>query len=168
MKKLILLLLPLSFHLLAYSQLPAKRTDSIVNTIELKKSLTLNVVSDTFPTVNPRVVNIESVKFYSSKNKLLKVIFSGYYHRKDSTSDNILTDYDIFYFNNDVMIKVISKDFDLSPPKDLQLYLNENHLKKFLSKKTQNLSKFDGANYYIELGYNLLNEFKLLNQNKPR
>ena len=168
MKKVILLLFLLGFYILGYSQAPAKRIDSLINLIESKKTLTVNLVSDTFPTLNSTVVNIESVKFYSSKNKLQKVIFSAYYHRKDSTSDNILTDYDIFYFNNDLMIKIISKDFDQSPPKDLQLYLNENHLKKFLSKKTQSFSKYDGANYFIELGYSLLNEFKLLNQNKPK
>jgi hypothetical protein len=35
-------------------------------------------------------------------------------------------------------------------------------LKKYLSKETQNHSKYDGTKYFIELGYNLLNEFKLL------
>src|SRR5688572_28758730 len=108
MKKVTLLLFPLSFYMVGYSQLPSKRTDSIVKVIESKKTLTVNLVSDTFPTFNSNVVTIESVKFYSSKNKLLKVIFSTYYHRKDSTSNNTLTDYDVFYFNNDVLIKAIS------------------------------------------------------------
>ena len=152
----------LPLFITGFSQTPVKRTDSIVKLIESNKALTVKHVSDTFPTANSKVVNIELVKFYSSKNKLGKVIFSAYYHRKDSTSDNILTDYEVFYFNNDVLIKVISKDFDQSPPKDLQLYLNENNLKKYLSKATMNYSKYAGANYFIELGYNLLDEFKLL------
>jgi uncharacterized protein YcfL len=162
MKKLGLLLLYLSLSIPGFSQGPVKRTDSIVNLIESKKTLTVNLVSDTFPTLNSNLVNIESVKFYSLKNKLLKVIFSVYYYRKDSTKTNIPTDYDVFYFNDDILIKVISKDFDQSPPKDLQIYLNENHLKKYLSKETVNHSKFDGAKYFIELGYNLLDEFKRL------
>ena len=162
MKKLTLLLLFLGLSISVFPQNPAKRTDSIVKVIESNKTLTLKLVSDTFPTFNSNVVNIESVKFYSSKNKLLKVIFSAYYHRKDSTSINTLTDYDVFYFNNDVLIKVISKDFDQSPPKDLQVYLNESHLKKYLAKETLNSSKYAGTKYFIELGYNLLDEFKLL------
>ena len=145
-----------------YSQPPVKRIDSIVKLIESNKTLTLKLAADTFPTSNSNLVNIESVKFYSAKNKLLKVVFSAYYHRKDSTRDNIPTDYDVFYFNNDLLIKVISKDFDQSPPKDLQLYLDEKHLKKYLSKQTLNQSKFNGANYFVELGYNLLAEFKRL------
>lgn len=162
MKKLALLLFSLSFYILGHSQIPVKRTDSLVTLIESRKTLTVNLVSDTFPTFNSNVVNIESVKFYSSKNKLLKVIFSAYYHRKDSTRNNMLTDHDIFYFNNDVLIKAISKDFDQSPPKDLQLYLNESHLKKYISKETLNYSKYAGTKYFIELGYNLLDEFKRL------
>jgi len=140
----------------------------MVNLIESRKTLTIKLVSDTFPTSTSNLVNVESVKFYSSKNKLQKVIFSAYYHRKDSTRDNIPTDYDVFYFNNDLLIKVISKDFDQSPPKDLRLYLDEKHLKKYLSKQTLNHSKYEGPNYFIELGYSLLDEFKLLNQNKPK
>ncbi len=162
MKKLTLLLFGFSFYILGYSQTPAKRTDSIVKVIESNKTLTVKLVSDTFPTFNSKVVNIESVKFYSLKNKLLKVIFSAYYHRKDSTTNNILADYDVFYFNNDVLIKVVSKDFDQSPPKDLQFYLNESHLKKYLAKETLNQSKYAGTKYFIELGYNLLDEFKRL------
>ena len=162
MKKLTLLLLFVSLFILGFPQTPVKRTDSIVKLIEANKTLLVKLVSDTFPTANSNVVNIESVKFYSSKNKVLKVIFSVYYHRKDSTSDNFLTEYEVFYFNNDVLIKVISKDFDQSPPKDLQLYLNENHLKKYLSKQTLNSSKYAGVNYFIELGYILLEEFKQL------
>jgi hypothetical protein len=162
MKKLILLLIPLSSCLPGYSQIPVKRTDSIVNSIESKKGLTVNNVSDTFPTVNANVVIIERVNFYSVKGKLLKVLFSSEYFRRDSVKNNILTQHEIFYFNNDVLIKVISKDFDETPPKDLKIYLNESHLKKYLSKQTLNSTRFDGANYFIELGYNLLEEFKQL------
>jgi len=162
MKKLTLLLLFLSLFTTGFPQTSAKRIDSIVKVIESNKTLTLKLVSDTFPTFNSTVVNIESVKFYSSKNKVQKIIFSAYYHRLDSTSNNILADYDVFYFNNDVLIKVISKDFDQSPPKDLQLYLNESHLKKYIAKETLNYSKYAGAKYFIELGYNLLDEFRRL------
>ena len=162
MKKLALLLLFISFFKTGFPQSPAKRTDSMVNLIESKKTLTVKLLSDTFPTFNGNVVSIESVKFYSSKNKLQKVIFSAYYHRKDSTRNNILADYDVFYFNNDILIKVISKDFDQSPPKDLKVYLNESHLKKYLAKETLNSSKYSGTKYFIELGYNLLDEFKRL------
>ena len=148
-----------------YSQIPnIKRIDSIVSTIEFKKALKLNVVSDTFPTVNPDVVTIESVKFHSTKNKLLKVIFSTYYYNKGPAKSNILAQYEVFYFYNDSLIKVISKDFDLSPPKDLQYYLNEKHLKKYVSKETMNASRYEGVNYFIELGYNLLNEFKTVSK----
>jgi|GEM_PF-2058074 len=168
MKKVTLLLLSLPLFIAGFSQGPVKRTDSMVNLIESRKTLTIKLVSDTFPTSTSNLVNVESVKFYSSKNKLQKVIFSAYYHRKDSTRDNIPTDYDVFYFNNDLLIKVISKDFDQSPPKDLRLYLDEKHLKKYLSKQTLNHSKYEGPNYFIELGYSLLDEFKLLNQNKPK
>ena len=162
MKKLTLLLLLLSLFISAFPQASQKRTDSLVRIIESNKTLTLKLVSDTFPTYNSKVVNIESVKFYSSKNKLRKVIFSAYYQSKDSTRINTLTDYDVFYFNDDVLIKVISKDFDQSPPKDLPVYLNESHLKKYLAKETLNASKYAGTKYFIELGYNLLDEFKLL------
>jgi hypothetical protein len=167
MKKLILLLIAFSLYTTGYSQLPApKKIDSIVKLIESKKDLVLKAISDTFPTANPKIVMIESVKFYSSKNKLVKVAFSGYYHRKDSVMNNIITDNDVYYFNDDVMIKVISKDYDQSPPKDLQLYLNEKHLKKYQAKETQFADKFDGVNYFIELGYNLLGEFRYLNKTK--
>ena len=163
MKKLILLLLLSGIYIFGYSQIPvAKRIDSIVKLIESKKDLTLKALSDTFPTANPKIVSIESVKFYSSKNKLVKVAFSSYYHRKDSIMNNITTDQDVYYFNDDILIKVVSKDYDQSPPKDLQVYLNEKHLKKYLAKETQFADKFDGANYFIELGYNLLAEFKYL------
>ena len=167
MKKLILLFLLISNSVFGYSQIPvAKRIDSIIKGIESKKDLTLKALSDTFPTVNPKVVNIESVRFYSSKNKLVKVAFSGYYHRKDSVMNNITTDQDIYYFNDDVLIKVVSKDYDESPPKEMQFYLNEKHQKKYLAKETQFADKFQGVNYFIELGYNLLAEFKYLTKNK--
>ena len=146
---------------MGYSQIPVKRTDSIVNSIEAKKALTVNVVSDTFPVSYSELLMIETVKFYSLKNKLLKVIFSVNYYSKDSTRNNIPTDHDVFYFSNDILIKVISKDFDQSPPKDLLLYLNEKHLKKYVSKETINSRKYEGVNYFIELGYNLLDEYKL-------
>lgn len=162
MKKGILLLISLGLYILGYSQIPTKRIDSIVNSIESKKALPAKVLSDTFPTANAGVVSIESVKFFSSKNKLQKVIFSAHYHSKDSTRNDMLTDYDVFYLSNDVLIKVISKDFDQSPPKDVQFYLNEKHLKKYLAKETQYFSKYEGVNYFIELGYNLLEEFKFL------
>jgi hypothetical protein len=151
-----------SLFIPGFPQGQIKRTDSLVNLIDAKKTLTINLVADTFRTANSNLVTLESVKFYSLKNKLLKVIFSVYYYRKDSTRTNIPTDYDIFYFNDDLLIKVISKDFDQSPPKDLQIYLNENHLKKYLSKETVSHSKFDGVKYFIELGYNLLDEFNRL------
>ena len=148
-----------------YSQiLNTKRIDSIISTIESKKTLTLNTVADTFPTVNSDVVTVESVRFYSAKNKLLKVIFSSYYYNKGPAKSNILAQYEVFYFYNDSLIKAISKDFDLSPPKDFQYYLTDKHLKKYVSKETINASRYDGANYFVELGYNLLNEFKNLPQ----
>ena len=162
MKRLVLLLLPLSISLTGYSQILVKRTDSIVNSIDAKKTLTVASVSDTFPVSYSKLLSIENVKFYSAKGTLLKVIFTTYYLGKDSTKTNILTEYDVFYFNKDLLIKVISKDFDQSPPKDMQFYLNERHLKKYVSKETINSSKYEGANYFIELGYNLLEEFKLL------
>jgi len=162
---MILLFITFGLYILGYSQLPSpKKIDSIVKLIDSKKDLVLKALSDTFPTANPKVMTIESVKFYSSKNKLVKVVFSGYYHRKDSVMNNIVTDSDVYYFNDDILIKVISKDYDLSPPKDMQLYLNEKHLKKYLAKETQFADKFDGVNYFIELGYNLLAEFKYLNK----
>lgn len=166
MKKVIPALLLFSFCLSGYAQVPQKRIDSIVNLIESTNTFALNTVSDTFPTQGSDLLTIESVKFYSSKNKLAKVIFSGYYHRKESATNNIPADYDIFYFSDNVLIKVISKDFDHTPPKDLQFYLNEKHRKKYLSKQTQYFSKFDGINYFIELGYNLLEEFKFLTRSK--
>ena len=169
MKKLVLISIGLISYVLGSSQLPVKRTDSLVNSIESNKTLTIKVVSDTFPLSNSSsLVTIESVKFYSLKNKLLKAIFSAYYHSKDSTKNNILTEYETFYFNNDLLIKVNAKDFDESPPKDLQFYLNEKHLKKYLAKETLNFTKYDGVNYFIELGYNLLEEFKQLIKNKPK
>lgn len=166
MKKIILLLFPLSFFLLGYSQPPVKRIDSIVNTIESKKNLILNAVSDTFPTVNPDVSTIESVKFHSAKNKLNKVFFSCYYHSKDPAKDNTLIQFDIFYFYNDSLIKVISRDFDETPPKNIQFYIGEKEFKKYLGVKSRNFGKHDGANYYIDLGNALLEEFKQLIKNK--
>jgi hypothetical protein len=163
MKKVLLFLLPVTFCITGYSQLPVpKRIDSIVNSIESKKGLILKVVSDTFPVPNSKMVTIENVKFYSSNNKLLKVIFSAYYHLTDATKADVPADYDVYYFNKDVLIKVVTKDFDLSPPKDLQFYLNEKHQKKYLAKETQYADKYQGADYFVELGYNLLGEFKFL------
>lgn len=117
MKKLVLLLIPMILFLIGDSQITAKRTDSIVRLIESKKPLTVSVVSDTFPVSYADLSMIESVKFYSSKNKLVKVIFSDYYCGKDSTRNNVPTGYDVFYFSDDVLIKVISRDFDQSPQK---------------------------------------------------
>ena len=162
MKRMVMLLIPLSLYQIGYSQIPVKRTDSIVNSIESKKTLTVNSVSDTFPVSYSKLLTIENVKFYSAKGKLLKAIFTTYYYGKDSAKTNIPTEYDTFYFNNDVLIKVIAKDYDQSPPKDLPFYLNERHLKKYVSKETINSSKYEGPNYFIELGYNLQDEFKVL------
>lgn len=164
MNKFFLLVFSFWCYLLGYSQVPAKRIDSIVTTIEAKKTLTVNVVADTFLVANSDLVNIESVKFYSAKGNLNKIIFSAYFHRKDSTRNNITAEYEVFYFNNDILIKVISRDFDQSPPKDLHFYLGEKEKKKFDSKETMNFSKYDGVNYFIEFGYVLLIEFKQLNQ----
>ena len=167
MKKMGPLLVTFSLYIVGHSQLPSpKRIDSLIRVIESRKDLIVKVVTDTFPTESPSLLNIETVKFYSSKNKLVKVIFAGYYHRKDSVMKNETSDNDIFYFNNDLLIKVTSKDFDQSPPKDLQFYLNEKHQKKYLAKETQFFNKYEGINYFIELGYNLLAEFNYLSKPK--
>lgn len=162
MMKLAILSLILCIKLPGMSQLQLKRLDSIANSIDAKKTLTLKVVSDTFRIPNAGFVNIENVKFYSLKGKLQKAIFSTYYHQKDSSRTNILTGYEVFYFNNDLLIKVTSKDFDQTPPKDLQFYLNERDLKKYMAKQTTRANRYDGANYFVEIGYNLLDEFKAL------
>lgn len=164
MKKIITFFFLILLYITGQSQLPSpKKIDSLVKTIESKKDLIVKSVSDTFPTANSKIMAIESLKFYVSKNKLVKIVFSGYYNRKDSV-DNVVTAHDVYYFTNDVLIKVISKNFDESPPRDVQFYLNERDQKKYQSKATINAGKFDGANYYIETGYNLLNEFKSSNQ----
>jgi hypothetical protein len=148
----------------ATTQPVVKHIDSLVKIIESKRTLTVNVVADTFPIAHSNLLRIERLQFYSTNNKLAKVISSRGHHAKDSTVKNIQTRFDVFYFNNDILIKVISNDFDQSPPANIQFYLNETHRKKFLSKATKNFSKYEGANYFIESGYTLLNEFKLLNQ----
>ena len=144
-----------------YSQIPnIKRIDSIVKAIEAKKTLVVNTVSDTFGVSYSKLSTIENVKFYSTKNKLSKAIFTNIYYRKDSV--NTPTQFDVFYFNDDLLIKVLSKDYDQSPARDVVIYLNEKDLKKYIDKKTVNASRYEGVNYFIELGYNLLNEFKAL------
>jgi len=162
MNKLILLLPFFSLHLFGYSQPNVKRIDSTIKAIETKKTLTLNTVSDTFGVSHSHLLIIENVKFYSTKNKLSKAIFTNDYYRKDSASNNMTTQLDVFYYNDDILVKVISRDFDQSPPKNLEFYLNEKDLKKYIDKRTINTTRYDGVNYFIELGYNLLNEFKNL------
>lgn len=168
MKKLTLLLFFLSFCALGYAQMPVKRIDSLVKIIESKKTLTVNIISDTFPIANSNLLRIESRKFYSADNKLLKVVSARDNQTKDAAKKNIQTRFDIFYFNNDLLIKVISRDFDQSPVIDIQFYLNEAHHKKFLAKATKNFSRYEGANYFVETGYSLLNEFKLLHKKVSR
>ena len=149
------------FLSVGYSQIPnIKRIDSIVKAIEAKKTLVVNTVSDTFGVSYSKLSTIENVKFYSTKNKLSKAIFTNIYYRKDSV--NTPTQFDVFYFNDDLLIKVLSKDYDQSPARDVVIYLNEKDLKKYIDKKTVNASRYEGVNYFIELGYNLLNEFKAL------
>ncbi len=164
MKKPALLLLVLYSCAFGSSQPPVKRIDSLVNLIETRKTLTLTGVSDTFPTVNPGVSTIETVKFHSVKNKLNKVTLSSYYYSKESSKSSMLTQFDIFYFNNDSLIKVISRDFDETPPKNIQFYIGPHELKKFFALKSRSFRKYDGANYYIDLGYALLDEFKQRNK----
>ena len=162
MKKLVLLFLILFLYWQGYSQLPIKRIDSIVRIIDAQKTLKVNVVCDTFPVTNSDLSNIECASFYSLKGKLVKIIYSWEYRHKDTTRKNIQTQIDVFYYHDGLLIKVVSKDFDQSPPKDIQLYLDERHRKKYLSKATVNAGRYDGINYYIEFGYNFLEEFKQL------
>lgn len=164
MKRLALLLFLLCPYAFGYSQPPVKRIDSFVNLIETKKTLTLTGVSDTFLTVNPDVSAIETVKFHAVRNKLNKAILSSYYYSKDPGKSSMLTQFDIFYFNNDSLIKVISKDFDETPPKNIQFYIGEKELNKYFAVKSRNFRKYDGANYFIDLGYALLDEFKQRNK----
>ena len=147
-------------------QLPSpKKIDSIVKVIDAQKNL-LKTVCDTFPVANSQLTNIECARFFSFKGKLVKVIYSLAYHQKDTTRSDIQTQIDVFYYNNDLLVKVVSKDFDQSPPKDIQFYLGEAHRKKYIAKETVNAGKQDGANYYIEFGYNFLEEFKKLTSKK--
>ena len=153
------------FLSVGYAQIPnLKRIDSIVKAIEAKKTLVVNTVSDTFGVSYSKLLTIVNVKFYSTKNKLSKAIFTNDYYQKDSISNNIPTQLDVFYFNDDLLIKVISKDYDQLPAKNIVIYLNEKDLKKYIDKKTVNASRYEGVNYFIELGYNLLNEFKALSK----
>ena len=163
MKKLVLLLFSFGFYAMGYSQVSPKQIDSIVNRIESEKTLKQKTVCDTFTVSFSNLATIECLKFYFVKDKLFKAIYSNDYHRKDSAR-NIPTRFDVFYYNEGLLIKVISKDFDNSPPTDIKFYLTEKDLKKFLAKETQHYGKYDGANYFIEFGYALLNEFKQLNQ----
>jgi hypothetical protein len=166
MKKLVLLFTLFSLFLSAKSQLPSpKKIDSIVKAIDAQKNL-LKIVCDTFPVAYSEMKNIECARFYSYKGKLVKVIYSLQYQHKDTTRINISTQLDVFYYKDSLLVKVISKDFDQSPPKDLQFYLGEAHRKKYISKETINAGKQDGAGYYIEFGYNFLEEFKKLNAKK--
>lgn len=167
MKKVTLLLISLSLYLSGHSQLPStKKIDSIVKIINSQKNLKTDLVCDTFPVPNSDLSNIECARFYSLKGKLVKVIYSLAYHQKDTTHQNIQTQIDVFYYNNDLLIKVVSKDFDHLPPKDIQFYLGEPHRKKYISKETINAGKQDGAKYFVEFGYNFLEEFKQLTLKK--
>jgi hypothetical protein len=167
MKKLLLLLFPFVFCIPGLSQIPSKRKiDSLVNAIESKKTLNLNTVTDTFATLHSNLLTIENVKFYSVKNKLVKASFTTNYFRKDSTVANMATGFEVFYFNDDLLIKVISRDFDQAPPKNIEFYLNEKDRKKFIGKQTMNSTRYDGANYFVEIGYSLLDEFKSINPQK--
>ena len=157
-----LFFIPLTLYIQGHSQPPTKRIDSIVKMIEAQKNLKLNTVCDTLSISYSDLSTIECLKFYFAKDKLHKVIYSTDFHHKDSTRKNIPTRFDVFYYDDELLIKVISKDFDQSPPKDLRYYLNEKDLKKYLAKETLNASKYDGADYFIELGYILLDEFKIL------
>jgi len=86
MKKVILLLLSLSLFIPGYSQPSIKKIDSIVKSIESQKTLKLNTVCDTFPVAYSELTNIECVRFYSVKGKLVKAIYSLEYHNKDGTN----------------------------------------------------------------------------------
>jgi len=170
MRKAVFLFTICLFSILGHSQNPTKRIDSIVKLINSEKSLKVKMVCDTSFVSYSDLSTIECLKFYFQKDKLLKAIYSLDYRRKDSTLNNSSSRFDEFYYNDGQLIKVITKDFDQSPPKNIEFYLNENQLKKFLSKETpnpkgtQNYSRYDGINYFIESAYTLLNEFKLLNQ----
>jgi len=150
----------LGLYILGYSQIQTKKIDSIARIIDAQKSLKTDIVCDTFRVANSELSNIECARFYSVKGKLVKVIYSLQYHHKDTARTNISTQLDVFYYNDGLLIKVISKDFDQSPPKDFQYYMNERHQKKYVSKETINAGKYDGVNYFIEFGYNFLEEFK--------
>lgn len=164
MKKLILVLISLNFYTPGYSQPSTKKTDSIVRIIDAQKTLKADIVCDTFPVPNSELSNIECARFYLLKGKLVKVIYSWEYRNKDTAIKTVRTQtqIDVYYYQNDLLIKVISKDFDQSPPKDSQIYFNESHRKKYDSKKTINAGKYDGVDYFIEFGYNFLEEFKQL------
>ncbi|HEX6846584.1 MAG TPA: hypothetical protein VF144_06380 [Chitinophagaceae bacterium] len=169
MNKTIFFLVLINFFTVGHSQIPVKKKiDSLVSVIESKKTLSLNSVADTFATQHSNLLSIENVKFYSLKNKLVKVSFTTNYFRKDSTVANMATGFEIFYFNDDLLIKVISRDFDQSPPKNIEFYLNEKDRQKYLSKQTMNASRYDGVNYFVEIGYGLLDEFRSLNHKKAQ
>jgi hypothetical protein len=163
MKKATLLLYLTGLCLIGYSQPQIKKIDSLVKSIDAQKTLKTDNVCDTFTVDYSKLSNIECARFYSLKGKLVKVIYSWEY--KDSSGKKIQTQIDVFYYNNGLLIKVISKDFDQSPPKDSQIYLNERHREKYDSKETINAGKYDGVKYFIEFGYNFLEEFKQL---KPK
>jgi hypothetical protein len=165
MKKITLFLTFLGLYLLGNSQTQVKKIDSLVKSIDAQKTLKTDKVCDTFKVDFSELSNIECARFYSLKGKLVKVIYSQEYHHKDTTRKNIHSQIDVFYYNNGLLIKVVSKDFDQSPPKDSQIYFNESHRKKYDLKKTINASKYDGVDYFIEFGYNFLDEFKQL---KPK
>jgi len=160
MKKAHLLLISLSLYLLGNSQPHTKQIDSLVKFIDTQKTLKTDVVCDTFTVAYSKLSNIECARFYSLKGKLVKVIYSLEYN--DTIGKKIQTQVDVFYYNNGLLIKVISKDFDQSPPKDSHIYFNESHKKKYVSKETINAGRYDGVDYFIEFGYNFLEEFKQL------
>ena len=134
MKKLVLLFIPLGLYFQVHSQLPQpKKIDSIVKKIDAQKTLKTDIVCDTFPVANSELSNIECARFYSLNGRLVKVIYSLQYHYKDTARTNISTQLDVFYYKDSLLIKVISKDFDQSPPKDTQIYLDDKHRKNYFS-----------------------------------
>ena len=154
----------LTFLKTGNSQPPIERIDNMVNIIESKKRLSLKVVCDTSKLPYSDFKTIECLKFYSKDDRLIKVVYSFDHYHKDTIKILFSTRFDVYYYNDGLLIKVISTDSDKSPPENLQFYLEEKDKIKYVPGEVGKYDRHDGINYFIETGYLLLEEFEIIDK----
>lgn len=136
MKYILLLLFFISVDLMVIAQYQVKRVDSLVSLFETSDTLSEKTECDTFSVSHTDFFSIICIEYYSNNRDVVKIVLRNENLPLVSPYPEILPSkkgiisLDIFFFENDSLIKATQKRFNSTPIIIKEYYFEGNDLKK--------------------------------------